>query len=307
MPRTLSPYLGRRERPIPNPQGGVSLPPQRFNAWWLLACRVPNSRFAAVELDVHVGPQCELVRSVQLIDPLRGGDDIGVVEVRKDGLPVPQLPLHLFKRRVLSQREQGGHQRISLFTAVGSPLPISPCVGAGGTVELPSVWEERLELRAGMQGRQHCLPRNVIIGAHCVHGQDCCTRVDFSCSPEDAWQSLSASTSAEAVLVRQAGRQSRVAARRLARAPPTSRRKSRATILPTWIAARAGAGTSACARRCAAQCRSWLSTSSSKRMRRCSLVAPPQGPPARARRDAHGTFPTPRPNRDQGQGVRPTC
>ena len=48
-----------------------------------------------------------------------------------------------------------------------------------------------------MQGRQHCLPRNVIIGAHCG--------VDFSCSPEDAWQSLSASTSAEAVLVRQAG------------------------------------------------------------------------------------------------------
>ena len=54
------PLLGRRERPIPNPHGGVSLAPQRCNARWLLACRVPNSRFAAVELDAHVGSQCPL-------------------------------------------------------------------------------------------------------------------------------------------------------------------------------------------------------------------------------------------------------
>ena len=33
------PLLGRRERPIPNPHGGVSLAPQRCNARWLLACR----------------------------------------------------------------------------------------------------------------------------------------------------------------------------------------------------------------------------------------------------------------------------
>ena len=56
-----------------------------------------------------------------------------------------------------------------------------------------------------MQGSQHCLPGNVIIGTHCVDGQDRCPRVDFSCSSQDSWQCLSASTSAEAVLERQTG------------------------------------------------------------------------------------------------------
>ena len=205
------PLLGWRERPIPDPHGGVSLALQCGDARRLLACRVPDSRLAAVELDVRVGPQGPLVRRVQLVDPLRGGDDVRVVEIRTDGLPIPQLPLHLCKRGVLSEREQGGHQRISLFSAlrlrdaVGSPLPIGPCVRAGSTVELPGVSEERPELWAGMQGSQHCLPGNVIIGTHCIDGQDRCTRVDFSCSSQDSWQCLSASTSAEAVLERQTG------------------------------------------------------------------------------------------------------
>ena len=48
------------------------------------------------------------------------------------------------------------------------------------------------------------------------------------------------------------------------------------------MAARAASGTSACAKRCAAQWSSWLSTSSSSRMRRCSAVAP-EGPAAAPR------------------------
>ena len=206
------PLMGWRERPISDPDGVVGFALLRCKSRWLLACRVPHSRFATVELDARVGPQCLRICQVQLVDALGGGDDVRVVEIRKDGLPIPQLPLHLFKRGVLSKREQGGHQRISLFSAltlhdaVGSPLPISPCVGTGGPVELPSVREERPELWAGMQSRKHCLPRNMIIGANRVDGQNCCTRVDFSCSPEDAWQRLSARTSAEAVLVRQARR-----------------------------------------------------------------------------------------------------
>ena len=93
---------------------------QSCNARLLLACRT------TVELDARMGPQCPLERHMQLVDPLRGGDDIRVVEIRKDGFPVPQLPLHLF--RGVERASTGEHQRVSLFSAILRP-PLARCCG----------------------------------------------------------------------------------------------------------------------------------------------------------------------------------
>ena len=70
---------------------------------------IPAARFGAIELHPRVSPQSKPVGRIKLTHPFQRGDDVCVVQTRRDGLTVPELGLHLLKRGLLGKGIQCGH------------------------------------------------------------------------------------------------------------------------------------------------------------------------------------------------------
>ena len=87
-------------------------------------------------------PKCSTVTLVEFPHSLRRGDDVSVVEIRKDGLAFTQCRLNIMQGWLLGKCVQGWHQRISLFAAlalgyvVASGIAVDPRVNAWRSIKL---------------------------------------------------------------------------------------------------------------------------------------------------------------------------
>ena len=113
----VQPLLVGGEGPIPNPDRILRIALKVGDVWGFLACCVPDPGFAGVQLYAGVLPQSSLKGGKDRPDTLRGGDDVDVVQERKQGLAFRQQGLHIGKCWVLSKGIQSGHKGVTLFTA----------------------------------------------------------------------------------------------------------------------------------------------------------------------------------------------
>ena len=88
---------------------------------------------------------------------------------KPDALQEAVLPLHPLQRRVLCERIKCGHQGIpcsppaAFATWWDIPCPsVQVLASAGGIVKLPGERQQRTELRASVEGRQHRLAGEVL-------------------------------------------------------------------------------------------------------------------------------------------------
>ena len=157
---------------------------------------------------------------------------------------------------------------------------VGPGIEAGCAVKLPCERHERSQVRVTERGTEHGLSGDMVERPDGIDGQDGRTRVELSGGAQHPGKGFGASSRAQPKLVRETGtlevRRKGLSQRADAAAVGLLQRR------PMRKADKTGGGRSACARQQAAQCKSWVSHSSSRRIRRCSLVAP-DGPAAAPR------------------------
>ena len=181
---------------------------------------------------------------------------------------------------------------LALSDDVATAGVVGPGIGAGCAVKLPCERHERSQVRVTEQSTEHGLPGDMVERPDGIDGQNGCTRVDLSGGAQHPGKGFGASSRAQPKLVRETGTLE-VWRKGLSQRPADQAPKDiaddegadaaavgllqRMVIRPMHKAAKTGGH--------AAQCKSWVSPSSSRRIRKCSLVAPdgPNGPAAAPR------------------------
>ena len=286
-----------RESPVSDPDALFTLA-KVSDVGGLLAGGVPDSCFALVQTDSCPVPPRGRESIVERAHALGRCDDVRIEE-GEPSLAIPELALEVAKGFVLRQRVKRGHQRIALFAAfaltddVCAVGFIVPGVRSGRSIELAGKGKEGLKLRPCVQRTQHGTSGDVIESADRVNRQHGRSRARFSGGTEKPPHSLRPCAGAEPELVRHAcllqvwGKVLRQHAANEPTEDVADHKRAHTAIgltrRPTRIPSSTSEGTSALASRTAAPCNRRASSSSSSRMRMCSLVAA-DGPGAEPRR-----------------------
>ena len=136
--------------------------------------------------------------------PARRGDQIDVIQVSENELPGLELRLYRFQRRLQSQAEECGHQRIALLAALplldGVRLPFVVGPQELRLLPVPQAGKRHqvTQLGARQQLMENPGSEDVVKCAHPVHARDGRGTVRVSQRPEEVHEGVSPGSVGEA-------------------------------------------------------------------------------------------------------------
>ena len=151
-------------------------------------------------------PACAAMERVRAVyRSAARSDDVDVVQVRCQQLPVTQVGSRLSERMVLPQYIQGGGKWVTLF----DPFPLGDLVVLAKVVPPMVLGEvaihgtgERDQLRYMLaKGREHGVARDAIVCSPAIDGNDGGSGIQVDCCAQHAGQGIHAGTRLEGELI----------------------------------------------------------------------------------------------------------